>query len=124
MKTPKVLKVRNDRTLSKGYVTLPNAALKDAYTNNRPVVIYIPSFDPELPEVALIWRTREELTEAFITKEWLPHERGYKGMDAAKDGYYLAQMKVPYGALKSVTSLPKYAQKAIAAHQKRTGGKH
>ena len=41
----------------------------------------------------------------------------------AFDGYWLTQMKVTREDIKPLTALPKYAQKAVAAHQKRTGGK-
>ena len=122
MKAPKVLRIRNDRTLSKGYVTLPNAALADAYKKHKPVVAYIKGFNNN-PDVAIIWRSRSDLEQALIKKEWLPHERGYEGMDKNKNGYYLAQMRVPFGSLKAVHNLPKYAQKGIEAHQKRTGEK-
>lgn len=121
MKAPKVLRIRNDRTLSKGYVTLPNAALADAYKKQKPVVAYIRGFNGE-PDVAIIWRSRSDLEQALIKKEWLPHERGYEGMDKSKNGYYLAQMRVPFGSLKAVRNLPKYAQNAIEKHQRRTGG--
>ena len=121
MKTPKTLRIRNDRTLSKGFVTLPNAALADAYAKEKPVVAYIKGFNGE-SDVAIIWRTRSDLEQALIKKEWLPHECGYEGMDKKKNGYYLSQMRVPFGSLKAVSALPKYVQNAIEKHQRRTGG--
>lgn len=125
MKTPKTLLIRNDRTLSKGYVTLPKAALKDAHKAERPVVCYIKADAyADLPVTAILWRTREELEASYISSEWIPHEANYSGfMKSKSDGYWLTQMKVTREDLKPLTDLPKYAQNAVAAHQKRTGGK-
>ena len=125
MKTPKTLLIRNDRTLSKGYVTLPKAALKDAHKAERPVVCYIKADAyADLPVTAFIWRTREELEDSYIRSEWIPHEAKYAGfMKSKSDGYWLTQMKVTREDLVSFEKLPKYAQKGIEMHQKRTGGK-
>ena len=125
MKTPKTLLIRNDRTLSKGYVTLPHAALKDAHDKEKPVVAYIrANAYSNLPVTAILWRTPQALKEAFIDSAWIPHEAKYSGfMKNKSDGYWLTQMKVTREDLKPLTALPKYAQKAVAAHQKRTGEK-
>lgn len=125
MKTPKTLLIRNDRTLSKGYVTLPKAALKDAHKAERPVVCYIKADAyADLPVTAFIWRTREELEDSYISSEWIPHEAKYAGfMKSKSDGYWLTQMKVTREELVSFEKLPKFAQKGIELHQKRTGGK-
>ena len=126
MKTPKCLKIKNERTISTGgFVTLPYAALNDAYSKGKPVVAYIPA-DPwsDIPITAVLWRTKEELTNAFISSEWLPHEHNYNGfMKAKESGYWLTQMKVTREDLVSFNKLPKYAQKAIDSHIKRTGGR-
>ena len=126
MKTPKLLKIKNDRTISKGgFVTLPYAALKDAHDKTKPVVAYIPADSyADLPVTAILWRTPQALKDAFITSEWLPHEQNYKGFLKGKEsGYWLTQMKVTREDLVTFENLPKYAQKGIEMHQKRTGGK-
>ena len=126
MKTPKVLLIRNSSNISRdGYVTLPKAALKDAHKSERPVVLYIkPAPYSNFPTVGMIWRTPEDIKDAYIKSEWIPHELKYNGFMRNKaDGYWLSQMKVKHGELQPVPELPKYAQKAIEKHQRRTGGK-
>lgn len=126
MKTPKVLKIKNDRTISKGgFVTLPYAALKDAHDKGKPVVAYIPADNyANIPVTAILWRNQQSLKDAFITSEWLPHEQNYKGfMKTKENGYLLTRMRVTREDLVSFENLPKYARNAVAAHQKRTGGK-
>jgi len=125
MKNPKTLLIRNDRTLSKGYVTLPHAALKDAHDKDKPVVAYIrANAYSNLPVTAILWKNQKTLKEAFIDSEWIPHEAKYSGfMKSKSDGYWLTQMRVTREDIKPLTALPKYAQNAVAAHQKRTGGK-
>ena len=125
MKNPKTLLIRNDRTLSKGYVTLPHAALKDAHDKDKPVVAYIrANAYSNLPVTAILWKNQKTLKEAFIDSEWIPHEAKYSGfMKSKSDGYWLTQMRVTREDIKPITALPKYAQNAVAAHQKRTGGK-
>ena len=126
MKTPKLLKIKNDRTISKGgFVTLPYAALKDAHDKTKPVVAYIPADSyADLPVTAILWRTPLALKEAFIDSEWIPHEAKYSGfMKSKSDGYWLTQLRVTREDLVTFENLPKYAQKGIEMHQKRTGGK-
>ena len=125
MKNPKTLLIRNDRTLSKGYVTLPHAALKDAHDKDKPVVAYIrANAYSNLPVTAILWKNQKTLKEAFIDSEWIPHEAKYSGfMKSKSDGYWLTQMRVTREDIKPLTALPKYAQNAVAAHHKRTGGK-
>ena len=125
MKNPKTLLIRNDRTLSKGYVTLPHAALKDAHDKDKPVVAYIrANAYSNLPVTAILWKNQRTLKEAFIDSEWIPHEAKYSGfMKSKSDGYWLTQMRVTREDIKPLTAFPKYAQNAVAAHQKRTGGK-
>ena len=126
MKTPKVLKIKNDRTISKGgFVTLPYAALKDAHDKTKPVVAYIPADNyANIPVTAILWRTQQALKEAFLKSEWLPHEQSYKGfMKSKESGYWLTQLRVTREDLVTFEKLPKYAQKGIELHQKRTGGR-
>ena len=126
MKSPKTLKIKNDRTISKGgFVTLPYAALKDAHEKGKPVVAYIPADNyASIPVTAVIWRNQQALKDALMKSEWIPHEAKYSGfMKSKSDGYWLTQMKVTREDIKPLTSLPKYAQKGIEAHQKRTGGR-
>jgi len=126
MKAPKVLKIKNDRTISKGgFVTLPYAALKDAHEKGKPVVAYIPADNyANIPVTAILWRNQQSLKDAFITSEWLPHEQSYTGfMKTKENGYWLTRMKVTREDLVTFENLPKYAQKGIEMHHKRTGGK-
>ena len=125
MKTPKTLLIRNDRSLSKGYVTLPHAALKDAHDKEKPVVAYIrANAYSNLPVTAILWKNQQALKDAFMSSEWIPHEAKYSGfMKSKSDGYWLTQMRVTREDIKPLTALPKYAQKAVAAHQQRTEGK-
>ena len=126
MKSPKTLKIKNERTISTGgFVTLPYAALNDAHSKGKPVIAYIPADHySEIPVTAVLWRTKEALTDAFISSEWLPHENTYNGfMKSKENGYWLTQMKVTREDLVSFDKLPKYAQKAIELHIKRTGGR-
>jgi len=126
MKSPKTLKIKNDRTISKGgFVTLPYAALKDAHKKGKPVIAYIPADNyANIPVTAVIWRNQQALKDAFISSDWLPHENSYNGfMKNRESGYWLTQMRVTREDLVTFENLPKYAQKAIEAHQKRTGGK-
>ena len=126
MKTPKCLKIKNERTISTGgFVTLPYAALKDAHKKGKPVVAYIPADNySDIPITAVLWRTKEALSAAFISSEWLPHEVSYNGFMKKRDsGYWLTQMRVTREDLVSFNKLPKYAQKAIESHIKRTGGR-
>ena len=126
MKTPKCKKIKNERTISTGgFVTLPYAALNDAHKKGKPVVAYIPADNySDIPITAVLWRTKEALSAAFITSEWLPHEHAYNGfMKTRENGYWLTQMRVTREDLLSFNKLPKYAQKAIELHIKRTGGR-
>ena len=126
MKSPKTLKIKNERTISTGgYVTLPYAALKDAHKKGKPVVAYIPADNyANIPVTAVLWRNQQALTDAFIKSEWLPHEQSYNGfMKTKENGYWLTQMKVTREDLVTFDNLPKYAQKAIELHIKRTGGR-
>lgn len=126
MRSPKTLKIKNERTISTGgFVTLPYAALKDAHEKGKPVVAYIPADNySDIPVTAVLWRTKEALTDAFIKSEWLPHEQSYKGfMKSRESGYWLTRMRVTREDLVTFENLPKYAQKAVEAHQKRTGEK-
>jgi len=125
MKTPKTLLIRNDRTLSKGYVTLPHAALKDAHDKEKPVVAYIrANAYSNLPVTAILWKNQKTLKDAFIDSEWIPHEANYSGfMKSKSDGYWLTRMKATREDIVTFEKLPKYAQNGIEMHQKRTGGK-
>ena len=126
MKSPKTLKIKNDRTISKGgFVTLPYAALKDAHEKSKPVVAYIPADNyANIPVTAILWRNQQALTEAFIASEWLPHEQSYNGfMKTKENGYWLTRMRVTREDLVTFENLPRYAQKSIELHIKRTGGR-
>ena len=121
-KNPKVLRIYNTHNVySKGCAYVSLASLQDAFTKARPVIFYIsPKPCESFPTTALLLEKPADIKEAYISKEWLEHERSYSGFKRdTSSGYFLAKIRAKGEDFKKLSTYPSFVKNAVAYHKRK-----